>query len=334
MGAGAVGVVVVGVELGDRARRLRRAVDLEQRRLEGREDLVQHGAGDRGGAVGHGAQLRPVAVGRPGHLTQELQHGRHQEGVGDPLLLHGVEQLVGDDVRDEHHAGAERQADQREAGSADVEQRHGDHADRLVVEAPVPADREQRPEVAVGEQHALGPPGRARGVELQDGVLVLRVGRRLGPLGEPVDPAVVVLPDDEDPPAVPVELLAQLGEVRTEDDEAGLGVVGEVDQLVRGEPEVEWGDPGADRRRGEEELEELHRVLAEPDHPAALDPQLAQAGGDPGHAVVELGVRQRAVAAGEGRPVATVTGVVAHDVGQPERGHGTSRTGKGRIGRR
>ena len=98
--------------------------------------------------------------------------------------------------------------------------------------ATMPTDSSSKPqcpptessarEVVVREQHALGPPRRARGVELQDGVVVGRVGGGLGPLGEPVHPALVVLADHEDPPAGALELLAQAREVRAEDDEPGL----------------------------------------------------------------------------------------------------------------
>ena len=106
VGARAVRVVVLGVELGDRAGGLGGAVDLEQRRLNVVSTRSQHGRRDRRGAVGDGPQLRPVAVGGAGHLHEELQHRRHEEGVGDALVGHGGEQLVGDDVGDEHHARA------------------------------------------------------------------------------------------------------------------------------------------------------------------------------------------------------------------------------------
>jgi hypothetical protein len=195
-----------------------------------------------------------------------------------------------------------------------VEQRHRHERDRLGVEAPVVADREQRGELLVGEHDALGQPGSARGVELQHAVGVLGVVRRVEHLVGGGEPALVVLADDEHA-TYGVQRLhpcAQVREVGPEHDQRRRGVLDDDDQLVVGEPVVQRRGPGPDARGAEEQVEELRPVLAQPHH-ARAGPHAVG-----GHRPVELGVGG-VLSVERHRHQIRGAHVPAHDVGQAER---------------
>ncbi|MCY1494482.1 hypothetical protein D9M68_283540 [compost metagenome] len=53
----------------------------------------QHRCGDRRGAVGHALEAGKVMAGEFRMHDQSLQHGRHQEDVGDTLTLDGLHEF-------------------------------------------------------------------------------------------------------------------------------------------------------------------------------------------------------------------------------------------------
>ena len=172
MRAVAVGIVVLGGQLGDGAGRLGHAVDLDEIALEHLHGRQQRLVGDRRGAVDDRAQRGKRALGRARHLRHEAQHGRHEQRVGDRFLLissrigRGIELADDDgDAAAVMPTSAQPQPPMWNSGMHTrltelSSKRHG-----------AVTSLEQREQVGVGHHDALGQAGGAAGVELQADVV-------------------------------------------------------------------------------------------------------------------------------------------------------------------
>ena len=181
-----------------------------------------------------------------------------------------------------------REAEQRPAHPADVEERHRhlQHvgAGDVGIGRPALGEGEQ---AAVGEHRALREAGGARGVELQEAV----VGRGgvvagVGLVGGEEGLVLIRYPDDAlHGGQVRPQPVDDRGELGPDEQDAGPRVGDHVDELRRGEPEVHHRVRRADLRARQREL---HRGgVVEVEHGDAVarrDPGRAQRRGEPLHA--------------------------------------------------
>ena len=171
--------MVRGGKLGDGARRLREPVDLDEGTPECLHGADEHLVRDRGGAVDDGAERGIIPVGGTRDHGEELEHGGHEERVGDAMPLQGGEDLLRHELADENGVTTPAHADERPARAADVEERHAHEVHGGFVEVPEGPDVGQEgAQARVGEHGALGQARGARRVELHGDV----VGRG-GPSG-------------------------------------------------------------------------------------------------------------------------------------------------------
>ena len=91
--AGSVRVVVGPVKVDDPAGRLGQPVEPDHLAAERAQRRPQRSRGHRGRAVDDRAERRVVALGGAGHGGQHLHHRRHEDRVGHPPALEGVEHL-------------------------------------------------------------------------------------------------------------------------------------------------------------------------------------------------------------------------------------------------
>ena len=131
-----------------------------------RNGAIEHGFADRRRPVDDLPDARRVVTAEGGMIGQDLDHRRHQQNVGDTLVLecrhHAFRRKAGDD-----HVGAAAQQDRiHRSAVGEMKHRRGVKIDRRSREQPLG----QRVhgighQVAVAEHHALRPAGGAAGVE-------------------------------------------------------------------------------------------------------------------------------------------------------------------------
>ena len=184
----------------------------------------------------------------------------------------------------------QRQAEQRPAHPADVEERHRhlQHVGAGDARLGPPRCPRGASQAAVGEHRALREARGARGVELQEAVVgrggvVAGVGLVGGEEGLVL---VVRHPDDAlHGGRVRPQPVDDRGELGPDEQDAGPRVGDHVDDLRRGEPEVHHRVRRADLRAGQRQL---HRGgVVEVEHGDAVarrDPGRAQRRGEPLHA--------------------------------------------------
>jgi hypothetical protein len=262
----------------------------------------------------------------PGHGEHELEHGRHQQRVRDPVLRDQLDDLDRVDLFGHDRVCTVHHARQCPATPGDVEQRHRDQVDEVVaVEVPrVPTHRHRRQQVVVGELDALRQPGRTGRVELVARVAArdraVRVDRveRSDPVAVRDVPRVAGVADHDDLLHLRERHLCEMTEELLADEEhLGVGVVD--DELHLG-----WGEPPVHRDRDRVELgtaEEVHEVLGRVlvevgDAARSADPEGQEALRDAARLGVELGERPGAVTGGDRRRRWCRLGPVAADAGQ------------------
>ena len=159
---------------------LRRAVGIGDQRLgEHRLRLVDQRLGERRRAHAHHAHRGEVGRGQKLLLAQHHgDHGRHGGEEVDFVLGRRLDVALGGELRQQHDRVA--LAEDRLAGSQPVhviERRR--HQRALAGRAGPAGAYRHRPGVReVRQHHALGPAGRARGVEEQRRLVGLHLGRR------------------------------------------------------------------------------------------------------------------------------------------------------------
>ena len=230
-----------------------------------------------------------------------VEDGRDAEKPRDAVALDLLHQ--GDRVEPPEHdvAPADHRQEVGEPPAVDVEEGHD--VERDVGLRELDGDlRVEGVEVEgpVGERDALGEPGRpARVEELGHRVLVdLRVARIGGAAGQECfvfvggDPARLALEDDEAGPGRELgrDGLDEGREVAVEEDDLAPGVVEDVGDLARGQPDVDRVEDGARFEDAVVALEEVVGVVRdEADPVAGLDAEADQ------------GVRQAVGSLTEGR---------------------------------
>ena len=311
--AGSFGLMVRGGKLGDGARRLREPVDLDEGTPECLHGADEHLVRDRGGAVDDGAERGIIPVGGARDHGEELEHGGHEERVGDAMPLQGGEDLLRHELADEDGVTTPAHADERPARAADVEERHAHEVHGGLVEVPEGPDVGQEgAQARVGEHGALGQARGARRVELHGDV----VGRG-GPSGivggMACQPRLVGFvarvgaehDDLLDALEAAFHLLEVSEKVGTHEEDLGLGVIDDIGHLGGRQPPVHGHVDDIGLAAPEEHLEVLGAVLVQEGDPALL--------GEPGgeeplrHAArsrVHLRPRDHALAVGDHRPVA------------------------------
>ena len=210
-----------------------------------------------------------------------LEHRQRRRRVGRP-----------------HHVDARAGADrhQRVARAADVEERHRDLRARFGGEVLLPRHVLRVPQhAAVREHRALRKASRARGIELNE-TIAGRAGVWARIRIVRGQPRFVLVFDavDANHPLDRRQLSAQLldcaAELRPDEQQARLGVVDDVGDLGRREPEVDDGVRRADLGAGEGQLDARGMVEVEHrDAVAGRKASRAQARGGPSHALRQLG---------------------------------------------
>jgi hypothetical protein len=251
-----------------------RGVVLPDDRAEPLDDRALDGNRRRGGAVQHVAQRRGVVASLHlvGQREQSVEHRRHHVRVRDAVLLDEAQRLLRLPAVHQRHADAsvewQRQIEGERRG---VVERPGAQA-QVVARAKGRARDHLRAETAGGRRllavDALGPAGRARGVEhgaADLGILevVARLGREQGVVGlEARNLAPARQPH--------LRLRSPLGGTGDDVGEAGVGdegaclaVVDDVGDLVRLQVPVDAGQPQAGAQGGAPGLGELGAVRAE-----------------------------------------------------------------------
>jgi hypothetical protein len=213
--------------------------------------------------------------------------------------------------RQQDARGAEREEGQQAVDAADVEQRLPGEPDVVGAGAHL-ADPALRggDQVAVGQQRALRPSRRARRVTQQRGIFRAHVGL----LGRPAfrDRGLVGRPR--------LQLDGVVGEAlgtRADDQCGGAGVLEDVRDLVRRQPEVDRHRARAEPVAGEQRLGELEPVVQEQrDAVARPDAGAGEPRGEARGAVVQLGVGPRNPAEHERGPVGVGVATAGEQLGQ------------------
>ena len=165
---------------------LGRAVAVADRGLgEHRAHLVDQRLGDRRRAHAHRLDGREVVAGQQLALAQHHgDHGRHRGQEGHAMRGGGLDVAPGRELRQQHDGVALVKRRLAHGQAVHVIERRRDQ--RALAERHRPAHPlADRPEMRVVRQHhALGPPGRARGVEEHRRFLGLHLERRERPLVE------------------------------------------------------------------------------------------------------------------------------------------------------
>ena len=296
-----------GVEVG-RAERLGEPVHQEGLgEGEDRAQLAERGARHPAAGVGEVAQAAR-RLGRPLLLGELDPQRRHAREPGDLVLGAQADDVARQQVVDEHDVGADGERG-RELAEAGVEAQRQRGEDDVVLDvAEVLADaRAAGQDVAVREHDALRLAGAARGVEdrrhvdvddvgLRDRVAAaaerlpgvqLQVGGRLGGGAEHDDVLDGGL----------LELVAQqLEALRGRDEDAHAAVVEDVGDLLGLEHRVDRDEHAAGGRGAEDRDDGLDPLVeVDADALAALEPELAQPGGERRHLVPQLAVGERRV---------------------------------------
>ncbi|MEY9615340.1 hypothetical protein ABIF21_008214 [Bradyrhizobium elkanii] len=126
----------------------------------------QHGVADHGGAVGDPLQGRQIVIAERRVIDEHLDHGRHQQHVGDALLLHGGRDAVRRKALDHDVGAAGQQHRIHRRAIGEVEHRRRVQIDRAARPQAF-AERVERigHQIAMAQHHALGAAGGAAGVE-------------------------------------------------------------------------------------------------------------------------------------------------------------------------
>ena len=216
------------------------------------------------------------------------------------------EDQAGVGLRQDVDAPALEQRGQRDLAEPDAVEERGD-AQRLVGAQHVDVGEEVDGvpgHAAVGEHRALGAARRARGVEDQGGVLErdrrrLVEGRARRDLRRVVQRARVAVRVHREHGGLP-GLGGQRGGVGAVHEDRGAGVVEHVADLRAREAVVQRDGDRAEQPGGEERLEHLDGVDAQVRHAvAAADAEPTQGARQPGGALGQLGVGERAMRVGE-----------------------------------
>ena len=313
----AAGIVIGGFERDHATGALRQAVQAEQRAAERAQRRLEHRRGDRSGAVGDRAQSRVVALGGSRHGGQHLQHRGHQHRVGHALPLEDVEHALRLELAHQDGRRPVPEAAVRPADPADVEHRQRREAHGALVERPAQRRLRGDREVGVRGEDALGDPGRARGVHLDDDVARLAAVARVARL-VCREPALVVLAHDDQARRrrEPFQhVLGDLAVPRPGDQQRRLCVCQHRAELRWREPPVERHEHCADLARGEQQLDDLRGGAVEirdarPGPGAVREQRLRE----PVRALVEMRVRDLALTVPERHGLRALRRVATDDV--------------------
>ena len=179
-GAQLAGGVAFGGQAGARARGLGEAVQAVELAAEdvlgGGEQIL----GDGRGAVEEFLQRAEIARPDLRMLSQEEDHGRHEQGVVHPVTRDVVEDLVRIDFLHDEVGRALGEREHAHVGPGDMEHRHAGEGHAAGFEqapARLLGDFEQGTKIRVAELYALRMPRGAAGIELDD-VVLGREGQR------------------------------------------------------------------------------------------------------------------------------------------------------------
>ena len=215
--------------------------------------------------------------------------------------------------RQQDAGGAQREKGQHAVDSADVEQRlpRKPHVVRARAHLVDPAQR-RRHEVGMAEDRALRPPGGARRVAEQRGVVFADIGllRRLGT----GDRRLVLRPDLELDPAAGEAVRPAAGD---QGDRAG--VLEDVGDLVRHQAEIDGDGARPDPVARQQRLCELEPVVQQQcDAVARPDAVGGERRGEARGARVQLVVRARGACEHHRRPTAMRAAPTGQQLGQDE----------------
>ena len=321
----AVDVVVFVHQHGDHAGRLGEAVHLHEVALERLQRRSEHLLGDRRRAISDELQAREVGLVDVGHHQRERQQGRNHEGVRDAMLTDQLDETadVGGFANDDRLASVVLTRG-GPATAADVEERHRDEVDRVLVHRPQISRRgENAHEVFVREHHAFRAARRAARVQLERDVAFLGVRTRVDWLVSR-HPRLVrlvrrVTADDDDllrVRQVAGDRVEHGHEVGADDEHFRARVVDDVRDFRRSKSEVDVDAHCVEQRAAVEHLEVLDRVLVEErDAVLAADPGRFQRLRNLRRALVELLPGLHTVALHERHLAGEILGVSADDSG-------------------
>ena len=174
--------MVLGIELHDTAGALRQPVDSVEGTAERAQRRLQDGRRDRRRAVGNRAKRGIVALSSARDGSEQLQHGRNEDGVRDVLALDHVEHGLCVELADEHRRGTVPETEKRPADATDMKHRKRCEAHRVGVKVPVRRGLGRGGKVPVRCQDSLRHTGRSRRIHLDDGVPRLATAAWVGRL--------------------------------------------------------------------------------------------------------------------------------------------------------
>ena len=294
--AGTVGVVVLELQGRDGARGLGHPVHLAETAAEGRQAPDEDVLRDGRRTIEDQPEARQVGRGQRRRGQQQHEDGGDDEHLGDPLGGDEPEQQCRIDVTRNDRPAATRHRTEGPPRPPDVEEGHGDQADRVGADVErLPGFRDGGRQIGVGqrdafrqargprrvEQHAhlIGRPDMARvavRAALDPGVEAdaTRIGRAFRPI------------TDDDDAADGGEVARHLGECRevigVDSQHRRTGVVDDGRHFCRGQPPVDRHVHCADQRAAEEEVEVGHAVAVQ-ESDAVTRPQAvpSRGAGDP-----------------------------------------------------
>ena len=304
---------------GDGAGGLRHAIALEETGLgDGADRLAQKVERDRGGAIKHIFDRRHVGRLGARMLDDHLQGSRNDEQAGD-ALFEPVENAIGREFGLHDRADTRPHRHDAESRSANMSARHADQDGFVLIEqgprlAFFLAGNAERKQVAIGEHRALGIAGRARGVELEHGIVrSRRIELRLFSFVDGGDR--IHLTDN-------FRLFGQFGyglgghvlEPLAQKQDFRSCVLKDVGDLRSGKAPADRHHHHAHSRSGIEQFEVMARILAEPGDPIALfHPVASQHPHDLATAPLEFGVGDRVIALFQHNRIRSFAGPVRNE---------------------
>ena len=205
-------------------------------------------------------------------------------------------------------------------------QRHGDKADivggpAIAIDPSLASADPGFEQVAVGQHDALGPAGRARGVELQrrvgraDGGRGVAFRRGVAPRRIAVRRSALQLDRADRAARKRDRLLGEFAELPPDEQQRNLAILQQIGDFCGGKPPADRQGYRAGLRPADQDLEEAVRVLGEVADSAPLrDPFSLQRIRDAAGVGVQLTVGRRAALEDQGDGVGPKAGIHARDV--------------------
>ena len=302
------------VQQGRDRRQLRHAIGLGELHVrQGLHGATEHRIADDGGAIDDVFQRSEVVGAQRRMIDEHLDHGRHQQHVGDAMLLHGAGDAVGRKALDNDVGAAAEQARIHRRAIGEVEHRRGVQINSGAGKQPF-AERMERihHQIAVAEHDALGTAGGAAGIE--DAAEIAADPHRIGHRRAALDQLFEIVHARRRLAVVGIDQL-QAGDGLYErqadrrkrlvhEQDAGAAIAHGVLVLQRAPADVERNDHGAGPARRKVKLEiavGVHRQHR--DAIAGLRTEGADSRREPRHALADLAPVLPSLATDDGQAI-------------------------------